>query len=84
MIHNQQNVVVELEENEYIGVNLLGCSLKKVRRILSRLHRAKEIKDMNAPGLGLHPLKGDLKGHWGVTVKNNWRIVFIWNQGNAL
>lgn len=38
---------------------------------------------MNAPGLGLHPLKGDLKGHWGVTVKNNWRITFLFEEGNA-
>jgi len=57
--------------------------IEKVRRILSRLHRAKEIKDLNAPGLGLHSLKGGLKGHWGVTVKNNWRITFQFEEGNA-
>jgi proteic killer suppression protein len=55
----------------------------KVRRILSRLHRAVEIKDMNAPGLDLHPLKADLKGHWGVTVKKNWRITFRLEDGKA-
>ncbi len=26
--------------------------------------------------LRLHPLSGDLKGHWAVTVRANWRIVF--------
>ncbi|MGO9304406.1 MAG: type II toxin-antitoxin system RelE/ParE family toxin, partial [Candidatus Korobacteraceae bacterium] len=24
----------------------------------------------------LHPLKGELKGFWSVTVRANWRIVF--------
>jgi proteic killer suppression protein len=24
----------------------------------------------------LHPLKGDRKGYWSVTVRSNWRIVF--------
>lgn len=28
------------------------------------------------PGLRLHPLKGDLKGHWSVWVNGNWRITF--------
>ena len=57
--------------------------VEKIRRILSRLHRSKEIRDMNAPGLFLHSLKGDLKGHWGVTIKNNWRITFRFVEGNA-
>jgi Plasmid maintenance system killer protein len=57
--------------------------VEKVRRILSRLERAVEIRDMNAPGLALHPLKGDLKGHWGVTVKTNWRITFRLEDGKA-
>ena len=57
--------------------------VEKVRRILSRLHRSREVKDMNAPALSLHPLKGKLKGHWGVTVKNNWRITFRFAGGNA-
>ncbi|MEM7551056.1 MAG: type II toxin-antitoxin system RelE/ParE family toxin [Bacteroidota bacterium] len=55
----------------------------KVRRVLSRLHRAVKIKDMNAPGLGLHQLKGDLQGYWSVTVKKNWRITFRLVDGNA-
>ncbi|MEM7109303.1 MAG: type II toxin-antitoxin system RelE/ParE family toxin [Bacteroidota bacterium] len=57
--------------------------VEKVRRILSRLQRAVEMKDMNAPGLNLHPLKGDLKGHWGVTVKKNWRVTFRLDDGKA-
>ena len=50
--------------------------LRKVENILARLDAAKELKDMNAPRLKLHELKGDRKGTWSVTVKGNWRITF--------
>jgi proteic killer suppression protein len=30
---------------------------------------------MDLPGR-LHPLKGELKGFWAVTVRANWRVVF--------
>jgi proteic killer suppression protein len=50
--------------------------LRKVENILARLDAAKELKDMSAPGLKLHELKGDRKGTWSVTVKENWRITF--------
>ena len=38
---------------------------------------------MNLPGFGLHPLKGDLKGIWSVTVRANWRVIFRFKDGNA-
>ena len=41
------------------------------------------IEDMNAPGLSLHPLRGDLEGHWAVTVQANWRVIFRFTAGNA-
>jgi proteic killer suppression protein len=31
----------------------------------------------------LHPLKGDMKGLWAVTVRANWRIVFRFADGDA-
>lgn len=31
---------------------------------------------MDVPGFRLHPLKGDLKGFWSVTVRANWRVIF--------
>ena len=32
----------------------------------------------------MHPLKGDLKGLWSVTVRANWRMVFRFEEGDAL
>jgi len=48
----------------------------KLRDILARLDAARVAADMDMPGLRLHPLKGDLKGFWAVTVRANWRVLF--------
>ncbi len=50
--------------------------VEKIRLVLSALEEAGSIDDLNQPSFRLHPLKGDLKGHWAVTVRANWRIVF--------
>jgi proteic killer suppression protein len=48
------------------------------------LNVAVDIRDMDRPSFRLHPLKGDLKEYWAVTVRANWRIIFRFNDGNAL
>lgn len=55
----------------------------KIERILARLDQATKPDDMNLPGYRLHPLKGDLKGVWAVSVTGNWRIIFRLENGNA-
>ncbi len=50
--------------------------VEDVEDILARLDRAEAPQAMNLPGYRLHPLKGDLRGFWSVTVRANWRIVF--------
>jgi proteic killer suppression protein len=50
--------------------------VNKIRRILARLNNSSRPEDMDVPGFRLHPLKGDLKGFWAVTVRANWRIIF--------
>src|SRR6266566_5996114 len=48
----------------------------KLRDILARLDAAATVADMDLPGFRLHPLKGELKGFWAVTVRANWRVIF--------
>jgi proteic killer suppression protein len=31
---------------------------------------------MDLPGLNFHPLKGERKGTWAVSVSGNWRVTF--------
>src|SRR5580704_12341699 len=57
--------------------------LDKVRTILAQLNEAHTIEDMSMTSFHLHPLKGDRKGLWSVTVRANWRIVFSFADGDA-
>ena len=50
--------------------------LDPVERILTALDAASTPQALDLPGFRLHPLKGDLKGSWSVTVRANWRIIF--------
>ena len=54
-----------------------------VQEILTVLDAAHESRALALPGYRLHPLKGDRKGFWSVTVRANWRIVFRFEGGDA-
>jgi proteic killer suppression protein len=56
---------------------------KRLKLILTMLSAATKPEHMNAPGLGLHPLKGDRKGFWAVEVSGNWRVIFRFEEGHA-
>ncbi len=53
---------------------------QKLARILFALDNAYKIEDLKLPGFNLHPLKGDLKGEWAITVQANWRVTFEFNE----
>ena len=55
----------------------------RLAAMLRRLHAAKNAKDMNLPGWGLHSLKGDMKGHFSVWVSGNWRLTFRFDGVDA-
>lgn len=55
----------------------------KLRIMLTWLDSVIAPEDMNAPGWKLHPLKGDLAGHWAVWVDKNWRLTFRFDGEDA-
>ena len=57
--------------------------VEKAERILTTLDAATTPQGLDVPGYRLHPLKGDLKGFWSVTVKANWRIIFRFESEDA-
>jgi proteic killer suppression protein len=57
---------------------------ERLGRLLTALNVASRAQDMNAPGSGLHALKGALTGHWAVTVSGNWRLTFAFDAENAI
>ena len=56
----------------------------KLRDILAVLDRSRVPGDMDLPGFRLHPLKGDLRGHYAVSVSGNWRVTFRFEAGHAV
>lgn len=58
--------------------------IRRIRDVLAHLDGATEPSDVDLPGYRLHPLKGDLKGRWSVTISGNWRITFRFAERTAL
>ena len=56
----------------------------RLRLQMAALNRAKVPTDMAVPNWKLHALKGNLAGHWAITVNGNWRITFRFENGDAL
>lgn len=69
-------------DDETRGVH--QAHLKRLRQILALLDSATTVADMNAPGLRLHTLRGSLQGFYAVTVSGNWRVIFRFEDGDAL
>ncbi|MGD9538043.1 MAG: type II toxin-antitoxin system RelE/ParE family toxin [Alphaproteobacteria bacterium] len=55
----------------------------KLLDILAVLDHSRRPQDVGLPGFRLHPLKGELKGYWAVSVSGNWRVVFRFEDGDA-
>ncbi len=77
--HRGLKRLYERDDRSGIRPDLLGT----VEDILARLDDAATPQAMNLPGYRLHPLKGDLKGFWSVTVRANWRIVFRFQEDDV-
>ena len=63
-----------------------GIQVKHAARLrmqLVALNTAMEVSDLDIPGYKLHPLKGDRKGIWSITVSGNWRLTFEFRDGHV-
>ena len=53
-------------------------------RRLAFLHSAKELKDLRIPPSNrLEKLSGDRQGQHSIRINAQWRICFIWQDGDA-
>ncbi len=57
--------------------------LSRGEDVLAHLDTALKPSDLDLPGYRLHPLKGDLKGFWSVTITANRRIIFRMEDGDV-
>lgn len=48
------------------------------------INNARIIEDLKVPpGNKLEPLKGERKGQYSIRVNSQWRICFVWHNGDA-
>ncbi|MDE0096071.1 MAG: type II toxin-antitoxin system RelE/ParE family toxin [Gammaproteobacteria bacterium] len=57
--------------------------VNRITLALADLDVARGPSDLDLPGYRLHPLKGDLKGYWSISVSGNWRITFRFEDGDT-
>ncbi|MFU7587121.1 type II toxin-antitoxin system RelE/ParE family toxin [Salmonella enterica] len=55
----------------------------RLKNRLSMLDAAKTIDFMNQQGYDLHELKGNRADTWSVKVSGNWRLTFIFENGDV-
>ena len=55
----------------------------KAERFLDALHAASMPEDVDLPGYGLHPLKGNMSEFWSALLSRNHRIIFRFEENNA-
>ena len=56
----------------------------KLRRQLHALNLAHQPVDMDLPGWRLHSLKGQLAGFWAIDVSATWRLMFRFDDHDAV
>lgn len=64
--------------------SIRGIQAKHANRLrmqLVALDTALEVSDLDIPGYKLHPMKGDRKGIWAISVSGNWRLTFEFRDG---
>ncbi|UTW02590.1 type II toxin-antitoxin system RelE/ParE family toxin [Amphritea atlantica] len=66
--------------------SIRGIQAKHANRLrmqLVALDTALEVSDLDIPGYKLHPMKGDRKGIWAISVSGNWRLTFEFRDGHV-
>ncbi len=69
------------------GGNAKGLvgDVTRLRKMLAFIDAAEGIDELFVPpNFGFHPLTGDRKGTWSMTVTRNWRLTFRMNEDGAL
>ena len=77
----------KMTKNAFNGESRKGFPadlLSVTRRRLRMVHRATSLEDLRFPhGNGLEALKNDRNGQQSIRVNDQFRICFVWRDGNA-
>jgi proteic killer suppression protein len=78
--HRGLKHLFERGDKSQVGADMLD----KIENILAVLDHADVPEKMDLPGFRLHPMTGDLRGFWSVTVRANWRIIWRYDGADAV
>ncbi|WP_269745169.1 type II toxin-antitoxin system RelE/ParE family toxin [Desulfonatronovibrio magnus] len=78
-----RSFLLQAQPLEYSIHWIVYAQAKRLRLILGRLNAATDPKDMDLPDLRLHKLSGNRDGFWSVKVSGNWRVTFLFENGDA-
>ena len=57
---------------------------KRAREKLDMIHAAVDVEDLRIPPSNrLEKLAGDRNGQWSIRINGQWRICFVWREGDA-
>ena len=57
--------------------------MKVARRKLDALNAATKLEDLKSPGNRLEKLKDDHAGQHAIRINDQFRVCFVWNDGDA-
>jgi proteic killer suppression protein len=76
-------VTKKIWEGEYVG-DFSRDMQELARRKLRMLNSSQDLNDlMIPPSNRLEKLKGSLKDYFSIRINIQWRIIFLWKNGNA-
>lgn len=68
------------DKNRKWSVQICKIALRK----LFMLNAAHNLEDLRIPPSNrLHAIKGNLNGYHSISINMQWRIIFIWNDGQV-
>ena len=77
--HRGLKRLYEQDDPSKVAANLAN----RIAVALADLDDANKPRDIDLPGYRLHPLKGQMRGLWSISVSGNWRITFRFEDGDA-
>jgi toxin HigB-1 len=73
--------VFERERSRKLPSDIQQVALRKLRM----LNRAETLQDLRVPPANrLEHLVGDREGQYSIRINDQWRICFLWQDGDAL
>ena len=83
-IENFRNRDTEAVFRRYFVRSISNNLQRSAHRKLVILHNAIDLNDLRTPpGNRLELLSGDRNGQYSIRINDQWRICFVWSEGNA-